>query len=103
MKMKEKSIRYHRNPICLAKEYKRMIDTGEVTNQSDLARKLGVSRVRVCQILSLLKLDVKTIKAIERLGDPMIHAIITEKMLRSCLNNPEMSKCILSRLSNYMK
>ena len=47
----------HRNPICLAREYKQMIDNGQVKNQSDLARKLGISRVRICQILSLLKLD----------------------------------------------
>jgi len=47
----------YRNPICLAKEYKRMIYNGQVKNQSDLARKLGISRVRIHQILSLLKLD----------------------------------------------
>jgi DNA-binding transcriptional regulator LsrR (DeoR family) len=34
-----------------------MIDNGQVKNQSGLARKLGISRVRVHQILSLLKLD----------------------------------------------
>jgi biotin operon repressor len=45
-----------------------MIDTGEVKNQSDLARKLGVSRARVCQVLSLLKLDAESIEAIENLG-----------------------------------
>ncbi len=34
-----------------------MIDNGQVKNQSDLARKLGISKARVTQILSLLKLD----------------------------------------------
>ncbi|GAG64688.1 unnamed protein product, partial [marine sediment metagenome] len=46
--------RVYRNPIYLAKEYKRMIDTGQVKNQSSLARKIGISRVRICQILNLL-------------------------------------------------
>jgi hypothetical protein len=47
----------YRNPIYLAKEYRQMIDSGQVKNQSCLARKLGISRVRICQILSLLKLN----------------------------------------------
>jgi biotin operon repressor len=34
-----------------------MIDTGEVKNQSNLARKLGISRERISQVLSILKLD----------------------------------------------
>ena len=49
--------RMYRNPIYLAREYKQMINNGQVKNQSGLARKLGVSRVRIHQILSLLKLD----------------------------------------------
>jgi hypothetical protein len=36
-----------RNPIYLAKEFKKMIDSEQVKNQSDLARKLGISRARV--------------------------------------------------------
>jgi DNA-binding GntR family transcriptional regulator len=48
-----------------------MIDSGQTRNESDLARQIGVSRVRVNQIIRLLKLDEEIIKAIERLGDPM--------------------------------
>ena len=44
----------YRNPIYLAIEYKKMIDTGQVKNQSGLARKLSISRVHIHQILSLL-------------------------------------------------
>ena len=60
-----------------------MIDTDEVKNQSDLARKLGVSRVRISQVLSLLKLNVKIIEAIENLSDPMPKRYISERKLRS--------------------
>ena len=47
----------YRNPIYLAKEYKEMIDSGDVKNQAELARIKGISRVRVTQILNLLKPD----------------------------------------------
>ena len=55
----------YRNPIYLAKEYEQMIDNGQVKNQPDLARKLGVSRARVTQILNLLKLDSLIIQELE--------------------------------------
>jgi len=59
-----------------------MIDSGIVINQSHLARKLGVSRVRIHQILSLLKLDSLIIQELEKLGDPLKAKIITERILR---------------------
>jgi len=76
----------YRNPIFLAKEYEQMIDNGQVKNQSDFARKLGISRVRICQILGLLKLDPLIIQELERLGDPLKLKIITERMLRPHVN-----------------
>ncbi len=80
---KDKSVHKYPNPINLAKKYRQMIDSGEVKNQSDLARKLGVSRVRISQVLSLLKLDVIVIDAIEKLGDSMPKCYISEHKLRS--------------------
>jgi len=76
----------YRNPIYLAREYKRMIYNDQVKNQSDLARKLGISRVRICQILNLLKLNPLIIQALEKLYDPLKSKIITERMLRSNVN-----------------
>ncbi|GAI85324.1 unnamed protein product [marine sediment metagenome] len=46
-----KNKRTFRNPIFLAKEYKRMIDSGKVKNKSELAKLKGISRARVTQIL----------------------------------------------------
>ena len=63
-----------------------MIDNSQVKNQSGLARKLGVSRVRICQILNLLKLNSLVIKELEKLGDPLKSKIITERMLRPYAN-----------------
>ena len=76
----------YRNLIYLAREYKQMIDNGQVKNQSGLARKLGVSRVRIHQILSLLKLDTLIIQELEKFGDPLKSKIITERMLRPYIN-----------------
>jgi len=76
----------YRNPIYLAREYKRMIDNGHVKNQSGFARKLGISRARVTQILSLLKLDSLIIQELEKFGDPLKAKIITERMLRPYVN-----------------
>ena len=66
-----------------------MIDSGEVKTQTELAQKLGVSKVHVCRVLSLLKLDAELIKAIEKLGDPISTMIVTERMLREYLKHPE--------------
>ena len=43
------------NILDVALEYRRMIDSGEVASQTDLARKLGVSRARITQVLNVLK------------------------------------------------
>ena len=76
----------YRNPIYLAKEYKQRIDNGQVKNQSDLAHKLGISRVRICQILSLLKLSPLIIQELEKLGDPLKTRTISERVLRPYTN-----------------
>jgi len=72
-----------------------MIDNGQVKNQSDLARKLGISRVRICQILSLLKLDSLLIKELEKLGDPLKSKIINERILRLHVNKSQQEQKIL--------
>ena len=76
----------YRNPIYLAKEYKKMIDTGEAKTQAELARLKGISRARVTQILDLLKLDSLIIQELEKLGDLFKSKIITERMLRPYVN-----------------
>ncbi len=81
---KTKSV--YRNPIYLAKEYKQMIDNCQAKNQSYLARKLSISRVRIHQILSLLKLDSLIIQELENFGDPLKSKIITERKLRPYVN-----------------
>ena len=81
-----KIARIYRNPIYLAREYKEMIDNGQVKNQAELAKLKGVSRARVTQILNLLKLDSSIIQELEKLGDPLKSRIITERILRPYVN-----------------
>ncbi|MBN2394972.1 MAG: hypothetical protein JXC36_00745 [Candidatus Atribacteria bacterium] len=96
-----KTIRVYRNPIYLAREYKKMLDSGEVKNQAELARIKGISRARVTQILNLLKLDSLIIQELEKLGDPLKSKIITERMLRPYVNkSPQEQKALLNILKN---
>ena len=70
----------------MAKEYKEIIDSGKVKNQAELARKKGISRARVTQIINLLKLDKSIINNLERIGDPMDKKIISERELRKIIH-----------------
>ena len=57
----------YENPIEKAREFQRLMQE-ENLNQGQLARKLGISRVRVCQLLSLLKLPEEQQKYILEYG-----------------------------------
>lgn len=96
-------IRIYRNPIYLVREYKQMIDNGQVKNQSGLARKLGISRVRICQILNLLKLDSLIIQELEKFGDPLKSKIITERMLRPYINKSYQDQKALLNILKFLK
>jgi len=76
----------YRNPIYLAREFKKILDSGEAKNQAELARIKGISRARVTQILGLLKLDYLILQELEKLGDPLKVKIITERRLRPYAN-----------------
>jgi biotin operon repressor len=86
---KKRILPIYRNPVYLAKEYAWMIETGDAKSESDLARKMGISRVRVNQFIKLLKLDASIIQSIEKLGDPLTSRMITERMLRPYIRNLE--------------
>jgi hypothetical protein len=78
-----------------------MIDSGEAKNQTDLALKFSISKVQVCQILSLLKLNDELIDAVENIGNPMPTQVVTERMLRERLKSSEIYEALLSRLKKF--
>ena len=49
---------------------------------AQLARKIGVSRSRVTQMLNLLKLPDELIQEVEAMGDHWERRLVTERMLR---------------------
>ena len=75
-----------------------MIDNGQVRNQSELARKLGISRVRIHQILSLLKLDSLIIQELEKLGDPLKSKIVSERMMRPYVYKSQQEQKVLPNI-----
>ena len=60
-----------RNPIALAHEWHDLLTNDELCSQAALARKMGVSRSYVTQVLRLLRLDPKISHEILTLGDPI--------------------------------
>ncbi len=81
--------RIYRNPVYLAQEWQKALSNGDCSCPADLARKLGVSRARVTQVLRLLKLSPEVLKAIAGLGDPLPSPIVTARRLRPIVNLPE--------------
>ncbi|MGQ9601049.1 MAG: hypothetical protein ACUVWZ_16775, partial [Anaerolineae bacterium] len=78
----------YRNPIAVAPEGQRLLTEGECASRADLARKLGVTRARVTQVLGLLDLAPGVIEALAALGDPMPRPIVTERGMRSLMKLP---------------
>ena len=54
----------------------------EELSRAELARKLGFSRARVTQMLTLLELPDNLISEIEEMGDHWIRQLVTERQLR---------------------
>lgn len=80
--------RPYRNPIAVARDWQRALDDGACASRAALARRLGVSRARVTQVLALLALAPEVLAAIAALGDPLPRPIVSERMLRPLLELP---------------
>jgi hypothetical protein len=74
--------RLYRNPVILAQEWQQAISSGEYPTQAEFARRQGISRARVTQVLQLLNLAPDVLHTITALGDPLPSQVITERMLR---------------------
>lgn len=65
-----------------------MLSSGTRVTRADLARKLGVSRARVTQVLRLLDLAPEILETIALLGDPLPSPVVTERAPRSLVMLP---------------
>lgn len=72
----------YRKPVIYAMELRDRMEA-EGINRAELARRLGVSRVRVTQWLDLLELPQTEIKHACAKGDNWEHRLLTERGLRS--------------------
>ena len=84
--------RTYRNPVFLAREWEKMLRSGKYASQTALARKIGVSRVRVTQVLNLLRLAPEVLERIASLGDLLTSPIVTERRLRPLVNLPRVEQ-----------
>jgi ParB-like chromosome segregation protein Spo0J len=84
-----KPVQTYRNPLLLALEYKKLLNTPGIGSQTRLAQKVGVSRVRISQFLRLLKLPPDIQRSVIRLGDPLPSREITERKLRMLLSSSQ--------------
>jgi hypothetical protein len=87
--VKRKPSRTYRNPVFLARKWEKALEIGKYPSQAALARDLGVSRVRVTQVLRLLKLAPEVLEKITGLGDPLTSSNMTERKLRPIVKLPE--------------
>ena len=65
-----------------AQEWRRQIDTGDVTNQAEIARREGLTRARVTQIMALTRLAPEIQDHVLSLPAMARRSVVTEKALR---------------------
>jgi hypothetical protein len=83
----------------VAKEYAWMLETGEAKSESDLARKMSISRVRFNHFIRLLKLEASIVQTIEKLGDPLASRMINKRMLQPYGRNLENKYSLIQIIS----
>ena len=64
-------------------EWKRQLDAGEVCNQADIARRESVTRARVTQVMSMLRLAPEIQEHILAMPDTVRRPALTERAIRS--------------------
>ena len=69
--------------IHKAAKWKKMLDDGAVSSMSDIARKEGLTRARVTQIMNLLKLPAEMQNFLLKLDDPKEIRKFSERKLRN--------------------
>ena len=73
-----------KSAIERAFEFRRLLDGGAVNSQAEIARRFGISRARVTQLLNLLKLPVDVLSLLAESGDSRW----SERQLRGTLALP---------------
>jgi hypothetical protein len=65
-----------------ALEWQALLESGEITNQAEIARREGITRARVTQVIGMLRLAPEIQDQILSMPDVVLHSPVTERMLR---------------------
>jgi len=70
-------------------EWQRQLDAGEVPNKTEIARREGITRARVTQVMALLRLAPEFRKQILTMSDTIQKSAVTERRLRPIVSGTE--------------
>jgi len=75
---------------CLRKalEWRALLNSGEAKSQSDIARREGISRVRVCQVMCMLHLTLEIQQHVLAMSETIRRPAISERALRPIAQLP---------------
>jgi DNA-directed RNA polymerase sigma subunit (sigma70/sigma32) len=76
----------YESPLAEAKRYQNLLNDPLINNQSDIARDLGITRARVSQVMSLLRLAPEIQKTLLGFEDQKMIKFFSEYRLRPLLN-----------------
>jgi len=76
------------NYVALAERFQGLLDSGEVRNRADLARRFGLTRARVTQLMKLLGLHPLIIAYVKSLRPGTPARMVTERRLRVLVKQP---------------
>lgn len=87
--------------LQMAIEWQRQLDAGEVETRAEIARREGVTRARVTQVMALLRLAPEIQEHILALSPLAERPRITERRLRplTSLSDPEIQKALFAQLT----
>jgi DNA-directed RNA polymerase sigma subunit (sigma70/sigma32) len=75
----------YESPLAEAKRYQNLLNDPLINNQSDIARDLGITRARVSQVMSLLRLAPEIQKTLLGFEDQKMIKFFSEYRLRPLL------------------
>ncbi|MCK4789908.1 MAG: ParB/RepB/Spo0J family partition protein [Desulfobacteraceae bacterium] len=79
---KNKPVLRRKSPLAEALTYAEALNNPAILSQARVGAIFGVSRARVCQVLSLLNLDESIKKYLLAIEDPKEHNFFSERKLR---------------------
>lgn len=75
--------------VATAEEFQRLLDTGEVRNRAELARRFRLTRARVTQLMQLLDLHPLVLLFVKQLPPGTPTKMLTERGLRGLVRLPK--------------